>query len=211
MPTLVAHVHIGSIGSITSAAAVAASSFDMNVTNPREYLDKIDLKRFEGLLSKPRLVEVMASPSVAYVEPAEAQKSTVEEPDAMAEEEASEPDAPRAPAVELIGKIQRLGDFIDTDAVRPMIRALAAVMLTRLLARSRTISCHLQEQRRVRRALHGICPAQIPRESFQWLQCRRCWQSIRMWVFTRRGSHVTYRYVETVPTETVRAMKVAIH
>lgn len=111
----------GSIGSITSAAAVAASSFDMEVTNPRKYLDKIDLKRFEQLLSKPRLPAAGSKPVVAYVEPPEAQGSTSEsgEPVAVADEQKA-PSASQKDATEISGKIQRLGDFVDTDAVSDM-------------------------------------------------------------------------------------------
>lgn len=41
----------GSFGNITCAAAVAASSFDMQVTDPRWLLDRLDRKRFARLVS----------------------------------------------------------------------------------------------------------------------------------------------------------------
>src|SRR5690606_18045055 len=40
----------GAIGNLSSAATVAASSFDMKIRNPRDLLDTIDRKRYEEML-----------------------------------------------------------------------------------------------------------------------------------------------------------------
>jgi len=39
----------GSIANLSSAATVAASSFEMKITDPRPYLDQIDRKKFDSL------------------------------------------------------------------------------------------------------------------------------------------------------------------
>lgn len=96
---------------------MAASSFDMKVTNPRDYLSKIDMKRFEQLLSKPRLPAMGSKRSITYVEPPEVQESSSEEPVALTDEQKAPSDSQKKEATEISGKIQRLGDFVDTDAV----------------------------------------------------------------------------------------------
>jgi hypothetical protein len=109
--------HPGSIGHITSAAAVAASSFDMKITNPNQYLESIDIQRLRQLLSKSDSAEEEPKPNVTYVEPAEAQAEQAEQPPSANNNAQGTTDAQTPVNEEISGKIQRLGDFVDTDAV----------------------------------------------------------------------------------------------
>lgn len=89
----------------------------MRVTNPKDYLEKIDLRRFEKLLSKPRLPASGSVPDIAYVEPPQTEVSASEEPTAVSSEVPVPTESLKAQAMEISGKVQRLGDFVDTDAV----------------------------------------------------------------------------------------------
>lgn len=119
----------GAIGSITSAVTVAASSFDMSITDPKPLLDAIDLSKLQEILGHKSLL----SPGLKYVEPGMGQTST-SKPESML----GEPQMTSQPAEEDIllksqvtdsedsmpmmmikGRVQRLGDFIDTDALAP--------------------------------------------------------------------------------------------
>jgi hypothetical protein len=117
----------GSIGSLGSAATVAASSFSMEITDPKPYLDEIDRDRLREILGYSPKDTARNGPT--YVEPSE--DSTEEPSNAVSNGNGtgsvsvgnipiSESDTPIAnSASEGIrrGKVQRLGDFIDTDAV----------------------------------------------------------------------------------------------
>jgi hypothetical protein len=103
---------------------VAASSFDMEITDPRDLLKQIDLDRvrqIQGLKQKVSATRPRSSGSPVYVEPA-----PVEDPPAKpsvipkVDEQIKIEDSivPTNTAIRR-GKIQRLGDFIDTDAVSP--------------------------------------------------------------------------------------------
>lgn len=119
----------------------------MQITNPRPYLDKIDLKRFEGLLSKPRLSHAATTPPITYVEPGEARERTDRESDATSQGESFPPNTQEAlTAAELSGKIQRLGDFVDTDAVRLDMMIPDVAMLTTFPARSGAVPRHVQNR-----------------------------------------------------------------
>jgi hypothetical protein len=99
----------GSFANITCAAAVAASSFGMEVTDPKSLLDLIDQEKFNSMRSHPLKQENLPAP--IFVEP-------VPMPD----------DAPTAETFKLLGndtlpkkisgRIQRFGDNIDTDTVQ---------------------------------------------------------------------------------------------
>ena len=69
----------GSIGHITSAATVAASSFDLKITSPNEYLKRVDSQRLRQLLAKPTAIGEKAGPAIEYVEPAESQQEQAAE------------------------------------------------------------------------------------------------------------------------------------
>jgi 3-isopropylmalate dehydratase small subunit len=109
----------GAIGSIASAVTVAASSFSMIVTDPTPLLDAIDLNRLEEILG----TKTEAKASIRYVEPA-AQETRpkpipTEEPPQQTKEQPT--DLSTSPSSDKIisGKVQTLGDFIDTDALAP--------------------------------------------------------------------------------------------
>jgi 3-isopropylmalate dehydratase small subunit len=101
----------GSIGNLASAAVVAASSFDMKVTNPRSLLDRIDYAHLQKALNTP--LENVTPESVVISEPApfigkfEGATGSVERQDPVRYE----------PLIR--GKIQRFEDHIDTDAIIP--------------------------------------------------------------------------------------------
>jgi hypothetical protein len=88
----------------------------MKITNPHEYLKSIDIQRLRQLLSKSDSAE--EKPNIIYVEPAEVQAEQVEEPPSANNSAMGIPDAQASVNEEISGKIQRLGDFVDTDAVR---------------------------------------------------------------------------------------------
>lgn len=121
-------ITVGAIGSITSAVTVAASSFDMRITDPKPLLDAIDQSKVAETLGRMTLPSL----GLKYVEPG---MGTTK---AAAQAELSEPQLPSQPAEEDVllkaqatedeqtaspqnikGRIQRLGDFIDTDALAP--------------------------------------------------------------------------------------------
>ena len=111
----------GSIGHVTSAVVCAASAFSMTVTSPQELLRDID----EHFLEAYRGEVDTSTPFEDYVEPdlvPSCPKSV------MGGAKGSHPvEAARGPAPERLGLIQsrvaRLGDFVDTDAVRGPICA----------------------------------------------------------------------------------------
>jgi aconitase A len=109
----------GSIGNLASAATVAASSFDMKATDPTSLIKNIDVKRWAEL-RRHKSIEEKTSP-VTYVEPAGEIEEAPEAPEAEAEadseiESEAKPSAMSSSA-DITGKVQRLGDMIDTDAV----------------------------------------------------------------------------------------------
>jgi homoaconitate hydratase len=108
----------GSIGNLSSAVCVAASSFDMHVTDPTAYLLKMNQDDFDRYRNWLHPNETTALPPFDIVEPspslddgAEAQQVAYEQV-AVAAMEAALP--PR-----FTGKVQQFGDNIDTDAVIP--------------------------------------------------------------------------------------------
>ena len=106
---------IGSFGSICSAATVAASSFDMKVTDPSKLLSKVDWKLFDKLRAegKPRreFIKTEENDSVQYAEP------TIPEPPANAAGAETKADPTLNSFSTIKSKVITLGDFIDTDQV----------------------------------------------------------------------------------------------
>jgi len=107
---------------------VAASSFDMTITDPKPLLDAIDLAKLQEILGRKALL----LPGLKYVEPGIGQESnssgTPKAPsrgtlsDAQLPTRAAEDNAPeslKGSSKIIKGRIQRLGDFIDTDALAP--------------------------------------------------------------------------------------------
>jgi hypothetical protein len=129
----------GAIGHISSAATVAASSFDMKITDPHPLLDKISHKRLLDLLdyqspSIPASPKGQSRKPISYVEPSSAGTEAVDnnasqslrtQLDTGLDEVKQggkvnqiSSEAPTLAKAILQGKVQSLGDFIDTDAVR---------------------------------------------------------------------------------------------
>lgn len=115
---------LGSIGNLASAATVAASSFEMRIRNPRGLIDQIPHARWEGLKGRGSL-QALEGAEPQYVEPFGAGMALPStSPTTMAcEEIVPSDDSPESHSGQaqkqmISGRVQRLGDFIDTDAVR---------------------------------------------------------------------------------------------
>jgi hypothetical protein len=112
----------GSIGNLGSAATVAASSFTMTLTDPHPLLNAINLDRWNALRGSSTSLTALSSKSgLTYVEPSGSSLSHSREPkerpiESVQLTQASQNSSSSGDNV-LKGKIQRLGDFIDTDAV----------------------------------------------------------------------------------------------
>ncbi|RFU76559.1 aconitase family [Trichoderma arundinaceum] len=127
----------GSIGNLASAATVAASSFLMTVTNPQRFIDQIPPQRWEMMNGRGSLKGTLSGQEPYWVEPASPVERTPSEDEsennestlAIAQQsEPSKPDEIVAQNAEkngeskskiIHGRIQRLGDFVDTDALAP--------------------------------------------------------------------------------------------
>lgn len=96
----------GSIGNVASASCVAASSFDMKVTDPTELLESIDLKKWEEY----RQFNVVKGEPIVISEPA---------PIIAKASDNSNVDKVESNKVVISGKIQRFEDHVDTDAIIP--------------------------------------------------------------------------------------------
>ncbi|KAG9288726.1 hypothetical protein G9A89_004345 [Geosiphon pyriformis] len=101
----------GAIGNLASAATVAASSFEMQVRDPRELLDAIDRTQYEGYLEQ-------------WLEKGE--PITISEPNpilfdvnATQSGDLSLAAPPPSFSETIIGKVQRFEDNVDTDAIIP--------------------------------------------------------------------------------------------
>ena len=117
-------INLGSIGNLASAVSVAASSFDMKVTSPKSFLDELDMDRVRKILGNVPESSSLTGPT--YVEPngSVSTKSWEEGQVAASASETTSSDPPVDAASQktetsdiISSKIQRLGDFIDTDAV----------------------------------------------------------------------------------------------
>ena len=109
----------GSIGNLASAATVAASSFEMKLKDPHEFLETIDLERWHTLRGFSVSATDSTQDHISYMEPsgsATAETKNVGPTDVKLEVDTSET-ADSSSSDVMTGKVQRLGDFIDTDAV----------------------------------------------------------------------------------------------
>lgn len=96
----------GSLAWLASASTVAASSLDLQVADPRPWLDRIDRDRYWSMLGRPQLTR---PPEVTTVEPT---------PDGVRGARAAVQQAADT-AGPITSRIQRFGDHIDTDAIIP--------------------------------------------------------------------------------------------
>jgi len=99
-----------SIANLASAATVAASSFNMQIANPRPYLDAIDKKRYEDMLEiwlVPGEKYEIIEPSPQLADSNDALQSALSGDDNLSYDEV------------IIGKAQVFGDNVDTDAIIP--------------------------------------------------------------------------------------------
>ncbi|KAF7179654.1 hypothetical protein CNMCM7691_008703 [Aspergillus felis] len=107
----------GSIGHLGSAATVAASSFEMKLTDPHDLLCGINWERWTSLRgpSVPT-ADTGAVSCLTYVEPSGSPAlSQLRAESSIFSGYTQEPPFPKT----LGGKVQLLGDFIDTDALAP--------------------------------------------------------------------------------------------
>jgi aconitate hydratase/homoaconitate hydratase len=95
----------GSLAWLASAATVAASALEMQVTDPRPLLEQVDLDRLDAVLQRQRTRPLS---EISIAEP------TIE----MAEQHAGQHEAVGGGSV-VRGKVQRFGDSVDTDAIIP--------------------------------------------------------------------------------------------
>jgi homoaconitate hydratase len=99
---------IGSFANITSAAAVAASSFEMIVTDPKPFLENLDPKMYNFMRAFPVERGELAFPKFSNPIPLEHSSTT--------ESFKLPPESHGLPKL-IEGRIQRFGDNVDTDQV----------------------------------------------------------------------------------------------
>ncbi|KAJ5423117.1 hypothetical protein N7491_008333 [Penicillium cf. griseofulvum] len=109
----------GSIGHLASAATVAASSFEMKLVDPSDLLAAIDLSQWDRLTTSAYLDAPSSKSELAYVEPCDCGDYPRALTQRQQRKEKRRPGKHRDKHTKILqGKVQRLGDFIDTDAVR---------------------------------------------------------------------------------------------
>ncbi|KAJ1942529.1 hypothetical protein GGF37_003077, partial [Kickxella alabastrina] len=113
----------GSIANLASAATVAASSFNMKVTNPRELLDLIDRERYNRVIDiwMDKGEEVTITEPNPTLEETRGETIASRNTEGSAGPESSKDSAehPVDKSTFISGKVQRFEDNIDTDAIIP--------------------------------------------------------------------------------------------
>ncbi|KAJ1659603.1 hypothetical protein IWQ61_001352 [Dispira simplex] len=111
----------GSIANLASAATVAASSFDMGVTDPTELLNAIDPQRYqrtlEQWLEKPVKKVIVSEPNPVAVDAGE--ETANDETNQKGSGALGETQEEGQFASVIAGKVQRFGDHVDTDQIIP--------------------------------------------------------------------------------------------
>lgn len=123
----------GAIGHLGSAATVAASSFGMKITDPRPFLDAIDQTRLREILGSQPTNAPKTSP--VYIEPGQRSSAQTARVNQREKKQTLSPWngnlATGNPVESFLpvslpdtqdirqGRVQCLGDFIDTDALAP--------------------------------------------------------------------------------------------
>lgn len=100
----------GSFGNITSAAAVAASSFDMHVRDPKKLLSFISKERYEALCSASQYR--VSQPLVIQEPQLSTDITRRKEPDLEEGEVVTARESTYKPAI--AGSIQRFEENVDT-------------------------------------------------------------------------------------------------
>lgn len=123
---------VGSIANLGSAATVAASSLKMQICDPQPLLDQIDTDVLSQRLGYNPLSTQppAASGRIQYSEPSGKGVESGHEISAqIASDAAEESSGALEQSVvdqrQIKGKVVRLGDFIDTDAVSPVRRSVS--------------------------------------------------------------------------------------
>ncbi|KAJ9131059.1 Aconitase [Pleurostoma richardsiae] len=116
----------GSLANLASAATVAASSFEMRITNPRQLLDAINYDRLQEYLGYLpfEVNEAEGKGTLQYFEPfgVDSEDGSHHTDETGLQQEKSENNRKKlegAPEQTVKGRAMRLGDFIDTDAIAP--------------------------------------------------------------------------------------------
>ncbi|EED15868.1 aconitase, mitochondrial, putative [Talaromyces stipitatus ATCC 10500] len=118
----------GSIANLASAATVAASSFSMQMSNPRELLDMIDrdrLKEYLGFEPSAQISLVsgkseMNTSTLIFSEPYGRDENTSNSAEGgIPNTSGNALFADEGLSTAIQGKVLRLGDFVDTDAIIP--------------------------------------------------------------------------------------------
>ncbi|GAM37913.1 hypothetical protein TCE0_033r08236 [Talaromyces pinophilus] len=116
----------GSIANLSSAATVAASSFNMEITDPRPLLDAIDMTELERCLGylpftserRQSKVETVYSEPYGMEDLDDPESGVVKTEEAGAQSSVASGEQPTSINI-IQGKPLILGDFIDTDAIIP--------------------------------------------------------------------------------------------
>ncbi|KAJ5537800.1 Aconitase/3-isopropylmalate dehydratase large subunit alpha/beta/alpha subdomain 1/3 [Penicillium frequentans] len=111
----------GAIGSITCAAVVAASSFDMVVTDARPLLNQIDRVRLDKILGSEK-VSLTIAPEISEPDPYIASTITpvVADGNTPTESAAFPGETANSSTGDVLqSKVQRFGENVDTDAIIP--------------------------------------------------------------------------------------------
>lgn len=107
----------GSIGNLASAATVAASSFDMKASDPTSLIEQINLERWNQL-RRYKPVDKTLKSGIAYVEPAGSAEEGIGDTAGVEQGAETIITSSTNKSANIIGKVQKLGDMVDTDAVR---------------------------------------------------------------------------------------------
>ncbi|KAL4919613.1 hypothetical protein BDW62DRAFT_209571 [Aspergillus aurantiobrunneus] len=108
----------GSIGNVTCAAVVAASSFGMAVADPRPLLGKIDRDRLDRILGSQKVALTLV-PDISEPDPVLLSTNlSVSPSDSGLTAAPCSPTQPTSSKV-LQSRVQRFGENVDTDAIIP--------------------------------------------------------------------------------------------
>ncbi|KAJ5153883.1 Aconitase/3-isopropylmalate dehydratase large subunit alpha/beta/alpha subdomain 1/3 [Penicillium coprophilum] len=111
----------GAIGSITCAAVVAASSFNMIITDPQPLLGQIERVKLDKILGREG-VSLSIAPEISEPNPALAPKiASINASSSLSiQAPAQTQDVAKVPRGGVIqSKVQRFGENVDTDAIIP--------------------------------------------------------------------------------------------